>query len=148
MHYLIDYKPPRIAMGLIVLAAVTNAAAPLRLHASLPFAAALAALLGFTLMIRAWWLFKQADTAICPTAAATSLITHDVFSVTRNPMYVGILIMLLALGMLIGAAAFYAAAIIYFVLMDRFFCVFEEQKSRAEFGDEFVAYTRRVRRWL
>lgn len=148
MNYLIDYKPPRIAMGLVILAAVTYVAAPLRLHASLPLAALLLALFGFALMIRAWWLFKLAGTAVCPTRTATSLITHDVFSVTRNPMYLGIFLMLSALGMVSGGAAFYGAAIVYLALMDRLFCVFEEQKSRAEFGQEYISYTRRVRRWL
>jgi protein-S-isoprenylcysteine O-methyltransferase Ste14 len=148
MNYLIDYKPPRIAMGLVVLAAVAYVAAPLHLHTSLPLAAALLALLGFALMIRAWWLFKQAGTAICPTHTASSLLTQDVFSITRNPMYLGIFLMLSALGMVTGDASFYGAAIAYFLLMDRLFCVFEEKKSRAEFGDEYMAYTRRVRRWL
>jgi protein-S-isoprenylcysteine O-methyltransferase Ste14 len=148
MNPLIDYKPPRIAMGLAGLAAATYVAIPLRLHTGLPLAAALLALLGFALMIRAWWLFKLAGTAVCPTHTATSLITHDVFSVTRNPMYLGIFLMLTAPGMASGGAAFYGAAIAYFVLMDRLFCEFEEEKSRAEFGDEYISYTRRVRRWL
>ena len=148
MHYLIDYKPPRIAMGLVILAALVNAALPLPVHTRLPLAAALTALLGFTIMIRAWWLFRRVNTAICPTAAATSLVTHDVFSITRNPMYLGIFLMLLALAMASGSATFYGAAIAYFILMDRFFCLYEEQKSQAEFGDDYIAYAQRVRRWL
>jgi protein-S-isoprenylcysteine O-methyltransferase Ste14 len=148
MHYLIDYKPPRIAMGLVILATLLNAALPLPVHPNLPLVSALTALLGFTIMMRAWWLFRQVDTAICPTAPATSLVTRDVFSITRNPMYLGIFLMLLALAMLSGVAAYYAAAIAYFLLMDRFFCLYEEQKSQAEFGDEYVEYAKRVRRWL
>jgi protein-S-isoprenylcysteine O-methyltransferase Ste14 len=148
MHYLIDYKPPRIAMFLVLVAALLNAVLPLPMHTNLPLVSAVTATLGFAVMIRAWWLFKQVGTAICPTSAATSLVTHDVFSITRNPMYLGIFLMLLALAMVSGTAAFYGAAIAYFILMDRFFCLYEEQKSRAEFGNEYVAYVKQVRRWL
>jgi protein-S-isoprenylcysteine O-methyltransferase Ste14 len=148
MHHLIDYKPPRIAMLLVILAALVNAVLPLQMHTNLPLVSALTASLGFAVMIRAWWLFKRVDTAICPTAAATSLVTHDIFSITRNPMYLGIFLMLIALAMISGTAAFYGSAIAYFILMDRFFCVYEEQKSRAEFGNEYIAYAKRVRRWL
>ena len=148
MHYLIDYKPPRIAMLMVILAAVLNAAMPLQLHTNLPLVSVLTAALGFAVMMRAWWLFKRVDTAICPTAVATSLVTRDVFSITRNPMYLGIFLMLLALAMVTGIAAYYGAASAFFLLMDRFFCLYEERKSQAEFGDEYVEYAKRVRRWL
>jgi protein-S-isoprenylcysteine O-methyltransferase Ste14 len=148
MHHLIDYKPPRIAMLMVILAAVLNAAMPLQLHTNLPLVAVLTAALGFAVMMRAWWLFKRVDTAICPTAVATSLVTQDVFSITRNPMYLGIFLMLLALAMVSGVAAYYGAAIAFILLMDRFFCVYEERKSQAEFSDEYVEYAKRVRRWL
>ncbi len=148
MHYLIDYKLPRIAMLMVILAALLNAALPLQLHTNLPLVAVLTAALGFAVMMRAWWLFKRVDTAICPTAVATSLVTQDVFSITRNPMYLGIFLMLLALAMVSGVAAYYGAAIAFILLMDRFFCVYEERKSQAEFGHEYVEYAKRVRRWL
>lgn len=99
-------------------------------------------------MIRAWWLFKLADTAICPTAAATTLIIHDVFSFSRNPMCLGITMILGGLAMAVGALYFYAATMAFFVLMDRIFCPYEEQKSRQEFGASYVAYQKHVGRWL
>ena len=148
MLQLIQYKPPRIAMGLVVVATATNALLSLTLHASLAAAATVTAVLGFSLMIRAWWLFKQARTAICPTHAATFLVTDDVYAITRNPMYLGIFLMLTGLAMATGSAAFYVAAITYAVVMDRVFCVYEEQKSLHEFGDDYLDYARRVRRWI
>ena len=148
MYNFIEYRPPRIAMSFVLIALIANAFVSLPLHSSLPFAAALTGLLGFCLMIRAWWLFRLANTAICPTASATALITHGVFSVTRNPMYLGIFLMLVGLAMVTGSAPFYIAAAGYGVVMDRVFCPYEEQKSVAEFGDDYLAYKRHVRRWL
>ena len=148
MHNFIDYRPPRIAFSFVLIALVISAVLPLPLHASLPLAATLTGVIGFLLMIRGWWLFKRADTAICPTATASALVTRDVFSISRNPMYLGIILMVCALGILTGSAPFYMAATAYWVVMDRAFCPYEEQKSLQEFGEEYAAYARRVRRWL
>jgi protein-S-isoprenylcysteine O-methyltransferase Ste14 len=148
MHNFIDYRPPRIAMSFVLIALAANAFVPLPMHTSLPFAAGLTGGIGFWLMMRAWWLFRLADTAICPTASSTTLVTHGIFAITRNPMYLGMFLMLLGIAMVTGSAPFYVAAAGYGVVMDRVFCPHEEKKSVVEFGQEYVAYLRRVRRWL
>ena len=148
MLHFIEYRPPRIAMSFIILATAANMVLPLPLHAALAPAAIVTGLAGFALMIRAWWLFKQEATAICPTATATSLITRDVYSFTRNPMYLGMLLMLVALAMATGSTAFYVAAFGFGIVIDRVFCRHEEQKSLAEFGGAYLDYARRVRCWF
>jgi protein-S-isoprenylcysteine O-methyltransferase Ste14 len=148
MNQIVGYRPPRIAMSLVLAAVVAHLSIGLPLHNGVPFAAAIVALLGFTTMLRAWWLFRLAGTAICPTETATSLITHDVFSVSRHPMYLGITLMLAGLALAIGTLPFYIAAITYAIMMDRAFCPYEEDKSLREFGSEYDEYTSRVRRWL
>jgi len=135
-------------MSFVLLALAANAIVPLPMHTSLPFAATLTGTIGFLLMLRAWWLFRLVNTAICPTESATTLVTHGVFAITRNPMYLGIFLMLLGLAMATGSAPFYIAAAGYGVVMDRAFCPYEERKSAAEFGDEYLDYVRKVRRWL
>ena len=145
---LVRYRPPRIAMTLAVAAAAFTILLPTALHQPLLLAGAVAGLAGFTLMIRAWWLFRLAGTAICPTARASVLVTHDVFAVSRNPMYLGMILMLLGSALATGGLPFYAAAMVYALIMDRVFCPYEELKSVREFGDDFVAYRRQVRRWL
>jgi len=120
----------------------------LSLHRPLYATALLIGFAGFVLMIRAWWLFKTANTAICPTRHSSSLITHDVFSVTRNPMYLGMTMMLAGVAIGVGTAPFYAATFAYFLIMDRVFCAYEEQKARQEFGGVFEDYIRSVRRWI
>ena len=99
---MLQYRPPRIAMslllGAVVLQLIVSSDVPL-LPASLA-GGTLSALLGFGIMLRAWWLFRLRNTAICPTATTTTLITDDVFRLTRNPMYLGIALMLLGVAML------------------------------------------------
>lgn len=148
MHNFIEYRPPRIAMSFVLLALAANAFVTLPMHASLPYAAILTGAIGFLLMLRAWWLFKLVDTAICPTESSTTLVTNGVFSITRNPMYLGLFLILLGLALATGSAPFYVAAIAYGVVMDRVFCPYEERKSVTEFGEEYLDYVRKVRRWL
>jgi len=145
---LLRYRPPRIAMSLVLIAVAAHLWIDVPLHDGALFAAAFVALSGFAMMLRAWWLFRVAGTAICPTATATSLVTHDVFSLSRNPMYLGITLMLMGLALYAGTLPFYIAAITYFIIMDRAFCRYEEHKSFQEFSGEYASYARRVRRWL
>jgi len=148
MQKLIDYRPPRIAMTFVLIAVAVNVLIPLPIHPALPAAAGITGLLGFALMMRAWWLFRMTQTAICPTRNSTTLVTHDVFSVSRNPMYMGMLLMLVGVAMAVGSVTFYVAAIAYSVVIDRVFCPYEEQKALREFGELYAAYAQRVRRWL
>jgi protein-S-isoprenylcysteine O-methyltransferase Ste14 len=145
---LIDYRPPRIALSFVLTALALHALLPLQLHPALPVAAAITAAVGFGLMIRAWWLFRLAGTAICPTETSTALITGDVFSISRNPMYLGMILMLFGLALAIGAAPFYLAAIAFSVVMDVVFCPYEERKALLEFGASYDTYRQNVRRWL
>lgn len=146
----IHHRPPRIAMSLLFIAIIVSVLPnlALSLHRPLYVTALLIGFAGFALMIRAWWLFKTVNTAICPTRQSSSLVTHDVFSVTRNPMYLGMSMMLAAVALGVGTAPFYAATFAYFLILDRVFCPYEEQKARQEFGDVFEDYVRRVRRWI
>lgn len=145
---LVDYRPPRIALSFVVTALALHVLLPLQLHPALPVAATITAIAGFGLMIRAWWLFRLAGTAICPTETSSTLITRDVFSISRNPMYLGMIMMLLALALAIGSAPFYLAAIAFSVVLDIVFCPYEERKALLEFGASYDAYRQKVRRWL
>ncbi len=147
---MLQYRPPRIAMSLLATAALLQLLAPFARHTLPPFvlAGALVTTLGFAVMLRGWWLFRQRETAICPTAEATTLITDDVYAWTRNPMYLGITLMLLGVAVATGGLFFYLAAIGFFLIIDVVFCPFEERRLAATFGDRFERYRDRVRRWL
>jgi protein-S-isoprenylcysteine O-methyltransferase Ste14 len=147
---LLDYRPPRIAMTLLALASLVHVAAPITwLHLpSFLIAGAFLVALGFSIMIRAWWLFGQHKTAICPTAATTAFISDDIYALTRNPMYLGMVLMMLGIASLVGSWLFYIVALAYALILDHVFCHYEEQKLLHQFGEQYAAYATRVRRWL
>lgn len=147
---MLRYKPPRIAMALLVFATALQLLIPVAwttVPGSLAGGVLLAAL-GFGIMLRAWWLFREYQTAICPTAETTSLLTHDVYALTRNPMYLGIVLMLLGLAITAGWVLLYAAALAFFLIVDYVFCPYEEARLGRKFGNAFSRYRERVRRWL
>ena len=83
---------------------------------------------GFGIMMRAWWLFRQHQTAICPTAETTSFITDDIYAFTRNPMYLGMVLMLLGIALLAERWPYYLAAAVYALILNQVFCRYEEAK--------------------
>ena len=147
---MIRFRPPRIAMAFAGTAAVVDWLLHDHLHVWLPHPGAgwLLGAAGFFIMRRGWSLFKQAQVAIGPTAETARLVTHGIYRVTRNPMYLGLVLMLAALAVGVGTLPFYVAAVAYFIVIDRVFCRYEEAKLAARFGAEYLTYVRRVRRWL
>lgn len=147
---MLQYRPPRIAMTLLLSALALQLLLP-SLWPALPSSAAVGALagaIGLAVMLRAWWLFRRHDSAILPKAETSTLIVGDVYAYTRNPMYLGIVLMLLGVAIATGGIAYYIATVAYFLIIDYAFCSYEEQKLEHSFGDEYVAYCRGVRRWL
>jgi protein-S-isoprenylcysteine O-methyltransferase Ste14 len=147
---MIRFRPPRMAMMFVAVAAIADwfLAGRLRVSPPMPVVGSLLGLAGLSIMLRGWWLFKQAHVAICPTAKTARLITHGIYGWTRNPMYLGLVLMVLAFAVGFGTLPFYAAAGAFFVVIDRAFCRFEEAKLAAGFGEEYARYARQVRRWL
>ncbi|MGE3510774.1 MAG: isoprenylcysteine carboxylmethyltransferase family protein [Vicinamibacterales bacterium] len=143
------FRPPRIAMLLVGAAALAEWwLGPFIISKPHPGAGWAVGVMGFLLMVEGWRLFKRDRVAICPTAPTERLVTHGLYRVTRNPMYLGLVLMLAGAAVGVGTAPFYVATIVYFLIVDRVFCRYEEAKLVARFGSEYAAYTRQVRRWL
>ena len=147
---LITFRPPRIAMALLALATIIHWLTPLRtmhVYSSAYLSAALLAA-GFLVMMWAWWQFREHEVAICPTQHTAHLITDGIYRYTRNPMYLGIFLMLLGVATFVGTPPYYAAAMVFLVVMDCSFCRYEEAKLAVTFGREYEAYKATVRRWI
>ena len=128
---LVTFRPPRIAMLLVAVACALQFAFGDSWQSSAPVAGVIVLLTGFILMLRAWWLFRTNDTAICPTAVTTSFISNDVYRITRNPMYLGMILMLAGGAMVVGSLWALLVTAIYAVILDSVFCRYEEQEIAA-----------------
>lgn len=135
-------------MALTAIGLLLHWLSPLMLHDGLPLPAVIVAAGGFAIMLRAWWLFRAAGTAICPTAPTSTLITNDVYGLSRHPMYLGITLMLAAVGLATGDVVLYVPAVLFWMIIERHFAPFEEEKLVQTWGDAYRGYRARVRRWI
>ena len=94
--------------------------------------------------------FRASRTTINPLRPekASSLVTGGVYRVTRNPMYVGMALLLLAWGVHLSAALPFAGIAAFVLYITRFQIRPEERVLGGIFGAEYAAYVARVRRWL
>ena len=78
----------------------------------------------------------------------TSLVNSGVYQLTRNPMYLGMLIVLLGLGDLLDSFLGFSGALFFFVYITAFQIKPEETVMLEKFGEPFTQYCQSVRRWL
>ena len=110
----------------------------------------LVGLIGILFLLPAVVSFANQKTTVDPRTpeAATTLVTSGIYRITRNPMYVGMLLLLLALAAWLAAASSLLPAIAFLLSIDRGQIRREEESLRQVFGVAFEAYASRVPRWL
>jgi protein-S-isoprenylcysteine O-methyltransferase Ste14 len=87
--------------------------------------------LGFGLMIWAWSLFRQSGTPIRPAERATALVSSGPFCSSRNPMYLGIVVMLLGIAVCVGSLPMLIAPAAFFAFMSLVFISFHSLRGGA-----------------
>ncbi len=94
--------------------------------------------------------FHQARTTVDPTRpnAASNLVCLGVYQFTRNPMYLGFLLVLLGYAVFLANLAALLGPVLFVLYMNRFQIIPEERALTAIFGEQFRNYQRKVRRWL
>lgn len=94
--------------------------------------------------------FAKANTTINPVNIdqASALVTTGVYGISRNPMYVGLAALLVALALGLSNAWLLLGPLFFIAFITRFQIIPEERAMLALFGAEYAAYRRRVRRWL
>jgi protein-S-isoprenylcysteine O-methyltransferase Ste14 len=153
MHRLDLKIPPLIIFvfvgGLMWWAARVAPAAEFDLPARRGIATAIAAL-GVAIAVAGVVSFRRARTTVNPLhpEAASALVTSGIYRVTRNPMYLGALVVLLAWAAFLANAVAVILAPIFVVYMNRFQIGPEERALTALFGPQFSEYCAKVRRWL
>ena len=103
------------------------------------------------LLLSGWGerIFAAEKTEILPASPTnTKLVTRGPFRYTRNPMYLGLVMMALGFALYFGTLPFYIVPVLLFLLCNFSFVPFEEAKMLRQFGDQYTDYLRRVRRWV
>jgi protein-S-isoprenylcysteine O-methyltransferase Ste14 len=150
----LEHRIPPPVVGALVAAAMwaTSALAPQLSIASGPKYAAIAVLVvaGLAFDLLGLLAFRTSRTTVNPLKPerASVLVTGGVYRVSRNPMYVGMALLLLALAIYLSALIPFAGPVLFVLYVTRFQIQPEERVLKGIFGDEYLAYAARVRRWL
>ena len=147
-------KPKRILPPVYFLAAICVMAA---LHFLFPIAriippayasGAVLILIGMFLILWAVRLFLKAGTAIKPFEESTKMIVAGPYRWSRNPIYLGMVIILFGIGLALGTLTPFAILPLFVWLIQKNFIAHEEAMLDKSFGAAYAEYKKRIRRWL
>lgn len=92
--------------------------------------------------------FARARTTIIPFQESDSLVTSGMYRITRNPMYLGMLSILVGVAVLCGSVSPFVVATLFVPVLNVRVIRHEEAMLAERFGAEYDAYMRSVRRWI
>ena len=142
--------PPRLVLVLLVAMGALRVLLPGPTLLDFPYnlAGAVVAAMGFLIALSGARLFGRVGTNIRTFNEPGVLVTDGPFRWSRNPMYLGFVLLLLGAAMLLGTATPFLAVALFAIVADRWYIAFEERAMQAKFGADYAAYMLRTRRWL
>jgi protein-S-isoprenylcysteine O-methyltransferase Ste14 len=146
----VPFPPPLVYLAGLLIGIGLEIAFP---TAALPTAVAIAgAALGIgaslLLDVNAMRWFGRARTPAIPFKPTTALVTDGPYRVTRNPMYLGMAALYAGVAFAFGLLWAFALLPVVLVVIDRVVIAREEPYLERLFGEQYLAYKRRVRRWI
>ena len=144
--------PPAVALVIAVLMWLVSRAVP-ALSFAIParlLVAIILAAAGVITAVAGVVTFARAKTTVNPTTPerSSSLVNWGIYKVTRNPMYLGLLLELTAWAIFLSNSLPFLFLPVYMLYINRFQIAPEERALTSLFGGEFAAYQSRVRRWI
>ncbi len=142
--------PPVYFLLTVVMMAVLNYFAPIKeiLPPAVAYSGVIFIIFGFIILVWSAVLFGKAGTEIKPFEESTHMVTKGMYQFTRNPMYLGMVSVLLGIAFLFGTLTPFIPIPIFIWLIQTIFISHEENALEGTFGDEYKEYKEKVRRWL
>jgi protein-S-isoprenylcysteine O-methyltransferase Ste14 len=104
---------------------------------------------GLTIML--YCIFKFASEGkgtLSPADPTRELVVSGLYKFSRNPMYIGVMLMLIAESLFLQSRTLWIYTFCVFLGFNLFVVLHEEPRLRKDFGESYLEYCRRVRRWL
>jgi protein-S-isoprenylcysteine O-methyltransferase Ste14 len=142
--------PPIVALAFILLAYFLGRVLPFPFVA-LPFLRYIGltmAFIGLLLGIAAFIEFQKAQTTLDPHGSTKQLVTSGIYRFTRNPIYLGFLLVVVGFPLYLGLYWGIIVAPVFIFLMNHLVIQHEEAYLEKKFGETYGDYRSRVRRWL
>lgn len=141
--------PPAIALLMVLIAYVLNILFPGPVIYQSDALFVILLVLGVVIVGWSVLLFRRSRTTLNPNKKPDQLITSGPYRISRNPMYLGLLLFLLAFAFSKGELVFFVTPIVFYIVMDNIVIPFEEKMIAETIGEKkYVIFTQKVRRWL
>ena len=103
---------------------------------------------GISLNIWAITALRNNNTPVKFNEDPTSLVIRGPYQISRNPLYLGGLIVMVGLAILLGSLIAFIFPILLFLVLNKFYIPVEEEKLERIFGHAYLNYKKGVRRWI
>lgn len=142
-------KPPLVALFIIILTLFLHYNLPIIKIIPRPYNlfGILLAIIGIYLGYKAKITFDKHKTSF-KFKKPTRLLTTGPYKYTRNPMYLSLTVFLLGFSVLLGSLISFIAPVLFFLVTNIFYIPFEEKWLEELFGNTYLEYKRKVRRWI
>ena len=106
--------------------------------------------IGFGIVMDLWSssLFVKSKTTVSPYGSPTSLVATGPFCISRNPMYLGMICILLGIAFFLGTLVTFLFPFIFWGIVETLLLPNEEKNLEKIFGKEYQDYKSKVRRWI
>lgn len=103
---------------------------------------------GILLLVVALGHFQIKGTTVMPTRKPDKLVVNGIYRITRNPMYLGMLLVLVGVPFVMESVTGLMFALLFFLIMNRSVIPREEKVVEGIFGDAYRGYKSQTRRWI
>ena len=146
----VAFHPPQLLLLLIVIGILAQWLFDARFvppALAMPIGAPIVAL---ALVMFGWAILtmRQGGASVPTNTATDAIVEAGPFRITRNPIYLSMTLLLVGIGIWANSAWFIAFAVIAILLLTRFVILPEEHYLEGKFGETYLKYKNRVRRWL
>ena len=144
------FHPPIIALVLLLISVFLHFVFPINKFIYFPYSltGVLLIVLGFKILIWGKFTFQRKGVELIPGSKSSNLIEDGPFKFTRNPMYLGFVLILVGISFIFGSISAFLAPIVFFLIIHFSFIPFEEKHMEKQFGKGYLDYKKRVRKWV
>lgn len=152
-HADVAIRPPLLFLAALALGSLLSLGLPLGTRLASPNGLALIAGLifvglGFLLAALSARRFRLADTSVQPNKPSTALVTVGPYNFTRNPIYIGFILVYFGLAIILTSLWVLLLLIPVLIILQRGVVEREEAYLERKFGEAYLKYKERVPRWL
>jgi protein-S-isoprenylcysteine O-methyltransferase Ste14 len=142
--------PPTYLNTFLVLAIGLHFILPIKriIHSPYTYFGLIIILFGVALNVWSARLLKKKSATVDFHETPTRLVTDGPFRISRNPLYLGGVILSLGIAVLLGSLITFVFPTALLLILDKLYIPVEEEGLEKTFGKEYLEYKQRVRRWI